>query len=62
MLPRLILATASQYKSELFARLGLPFELVAAAVDETPQADESPDQTARRLARKKAEAIASRHP
>lgn len=60
--PRLILATASRYKRELFERLSLPFEVDSADIDESPQPGESPEQSARRLALVKAQHVARRHP
>jgi septum formation protein len=60
--PKLILASSSAYRHELLSRLQLPFEAVAPDIDETPLAGERPEQTALRLARAKAAAIAARHP
>jgi len=59
---RLILASSSAYRRELLARLGLPFEAIAPDIDETPLPGESPQATALRLARTKAEAVAATHP
>lgn len=56
----LILGSTSPYRRELLARLRLPFECVRPEVDEQPQAGEAPDALARRLARAKARAVASR--
>ena len=58
--PRLILASGSPYRRELLARLGLEFSVIAPEVDETPFCDETPEQTALRLAQKKAESLATR--
>lgn len=60
--PRLILATASLYKRELFERLCLPFDADSADIDESPQPGESPKQSAQRLALEKALHVAQRHP
>ena len=60
--PRLILASSSAYRRELLGRLRLPFEAIAPDIDETPRPGEAPEQTALRLARAKAEAIAVREP
>ena len=43
-------------------RLGLSFETVNPGVDETPLVGEKPADLARRLARAKAQAVATRHP
>jgi len=56
----LILASASPRRKELLARLGLPFEVHVADIDETPLADENPLQMTERLAQAKATAIAQR--
>lgn len=61
-LPRLILGSGSLYRKELLARLHLPFDVAIPDIDETPQPGEKPDETALRLAKEKAGAIARRHP
>ncbi|MEP6998486.1 MAG: Maf family nucleotide pyrophosphatase [Betaproteobacteria bacterium] len=58
----LVLASASPYRRELLARLGLPFTTVAPAIDESPRPEEAPADTALRLAEAKARAAASAHP
>jgi septum formation protein len=58
----LILASTSPYRRALLERLRLPFECIAPHTDESPIAGELPAQTALRLARLKAEAVATRHP
>jgi septum formation protein len=55
---RLILGSSSIYRKELLQRLHLPFEVMVPDLDETPLPDESPPQTALRLAGAKATAIA----
>ncbi|WBY00870.1 Maf family nucleotide pyrophosphatase [Ramlibacter tataouinensis] len=59
---RLILGSTSRYRRELLGRLGLPFEVVAPEVDETPLPGEAPAALATRLALAKARAVAQRHP
>jgi septum formation protein len=59
---RLVLASTSPYRRELLARLGVPFEVAAPEVDETPLPGESPDDTAQRLSVLKARAVAERFP
>ena len=59
---RLILASSSAYRRELLERLRLPFEVMVPDLDETPQPGESPEATALRLARAKAQAVAARAP
>jgi len=59
---RLILASSSAYRRELLGRLGLPFDAVAPDIDETPLDGETPQSTALRLARAKAEAVSRLHP
>jgi len=57
----LVLASTSQYRRGLLARLGLPFECVAPIVDESPRGDEAAADLAARLARLKAETVARHH-
>jgi len=59
---RLILASSSAYRRELLGRLRLPFEAIAPDIDETPLPGEAPQDTALRLARDKAQAVARLHP
>ena len=54
---QIILGSASPYRGELLARLGLPFLQRAAQVDETPIAGEHPAALAQRLAAAKARAV-----
>lgn len=56
---RLILGSSSIYRKELLQRLHLPFEVMVPAIDETPLANETPPETALRLAAAKAAAIAT---
>ena len=52
----LVLASESAYKRRLLERLGLDFEAVSTGIDESAREEESPGQTALRLARAKAAA------
>jgi len=58
----LILASSSPYRRELLERLRLPFSVVSPDVDETPLVGETPEQTALRLAQKKARKVGESHP
>lgn len=58
----LVLASTSSYRSELLARLRIPFLTAAPDVDETPLPDESAKQTSWRLSRAKAQAVAAHFP
>ena len=58
----LVLGSTSRYRRDLLARLGLPFEVAAPAVDETPLPEESPHALALRLALAKARAVAALRP
>jgi len=60
--PRLVLASTSPYRRELLARLRLPFDVAAPAIDETARSGESPRDTALRLAEAKARAVAPMFP
>lgn len=58
----LVLASTSPYRRQLLARLGLPFDVCAPAVDESPKPGETPRELVCRLAAAKAEAVASQYP
>lgn len=62
MTPKIILASTSPYRRELLSRLGLPFEVSNPETDETPLPNESPENTALRLAEAKARAVAVNYP
>jgi septum formation protein len=53
----LVLASGSPRRQELLARLGVPFTIVPADVDETPRPGERPVDLVRRLAVAKARAV-----
>ncbi len=56
-MPSLILASASPRRRELLALIGLPFEMRAAGIPETPQVNETPVGYVGRVAREKAMAL-----
>jgi septum formation protein len=56
----LVLASASPRRAEILRAVGWPFESVPADVDETRREGEVPEDFVRRLAREKAETVASR--
>ena len=58
----LVLASASRYRRALLERLEIPFEVLAADIDETPLPNEPPAATALRLCEAKARAVAARRP
>ena len=58
----LVLGSTSRYRRELLQRLGLPFDVAAPEVDETPLPGEAPRDLALRLALAKARAVAQLHP
>jgi len=57
----LVLGSTSRYRREVLSRLGLPFEVGAPDVDETPLPGEAPVATAMRLSEAKARAVAGRY-
>ena len=59
---KLVLASSSPRRAEILTSLGIPFTVASAAVDETPRPGEAPAETATRLARAKAAAVAARRP
>jgi septum formation protein len=58
---KLILASSSIYRRELLTRLQLPFTCISPKVDETPFANELPQETALRLAQEKAKKIGAQY-
>jgi nucleoside triphosphate pyrophosphatase len=58
----ILLASASPRRAQLLKAIGVPFEPVAAEVDETPLPDEAPEPYVQRLALAKANAVARRQP
>ncbi len=58
-----ILASASPRRAELLEQVGIPFQVASTlGVEERALPDETPSETARRLAEAKAEAARSRYP
>ena len=55
---KLILASSSPRRRELLEQIGVLFDVKVADVDETPQADESPENYVQRLALAKARKVA----
>lgn len=58
----LVLASGSPRRAELLGRLGVPFEVLAPQVDESPRDGERPEDYVRRVALDKAEAAARLRP
>ena len=58
---RIALASASPRRRDLLTRLGVPFEVVPADVDESLVSGETPERMVERLAREKALAIPGRY-
>lgn len=58
----LVLASTSSSRFALLKRLGLPFEVMAPMVDETPILNESPQELVTRLAKTKAQTGAKHFP
>src|SRR3982750_2305686 len=59
--PVLRLASASPRRRQLLELIGVPHVVTPADIDETPLADEPPNEYVLRLAREKAEAVWERH-
>lgn len=57
-----VLGSTSRYRRELLSRLRIPFDTASPDVDETPEAGETPQALALRLARAKALDVARRFP
>jgi len=62
IMPQLVLASTSPYRSALLDKLGIPFVADAPDADETRRPDEAPQALVCRLAEAKARAVAVRHP
>ncbi|MEH6568791.1 MAG: nucleoside triphosphate pyrophosphatase [Halioglobus sp.] len=58
----LILASTSPYRRELLQRLDVPFQCISPNVDEAALPGEQPQELARRLALKKAQAVSPQYP
>ncbi|EMP55774.1 Maf-like protein [Marinobacter santoriniensis NKSG1] len=58
----LVLASSSPYRRKLLEQLGISFETASPDIDETPQANETAMQLARRLAESKAAALVETYP
>jgi septum formation protein len=57
---KLVLASSSPRRAEILERAGWPHEIIVAGIDETVLTNEEPATYVQRLARSKAEAVASR--
>lgn len=57
---KLVLASSSPRRAEILERAGWPHEIIVAGIDETVLPDENPAAYVQRLARSKAETVASR--
>jgi septum formation protein len=60
--PPLVLASGSTYRRTLLERLRIPFDVAVSQVDESAIAGEAPEETALRLSRLKAAAVAALRP
>jgi septum formation protein len=60
--PELILASSSPRRHELLREIGIPFQVHAANINEDQLAGEAPIAYALRLAREKAQAVATQYP
>lgn len=61
-MPRLVLASTSPFRKAILEKLNLPFEVNAPQVDESPRANEAPQQLVERLACAKAVKVAEAYP
>jgi len=60
--PKLVLASTSPFRKEILAKLGVEFETASPDIDESPLANETPEQLVVRLAELKAQAVAGNYP
>lgn len=61
-MPHLVLASTSPFRKALLAKLGIPFDVDAPDVDESPLDNETPEQLVERLACAKAVKVADKYP
>ncbi len=61
MRPKLVLGSGSPRRKELFAILGLPFEVASPDIEEVQGAEETPEQFVSRMAREKGMTVAGRY-
>jgi len=59
---KIILATTSPYRKEVFGYLGINFEVEGSKVDESQVERNNPEELVKTLSRLKAEAVAKNHP
>lgn len=59
-MPDIILASSSKYRRALLSKLNIQAQCIAPNIDESPLANETPKESALRLAKAKAQAIANR--
>lgn len=59
---QLVLASTSPFRQQLLEKLAIPFSVLSPDCDETPQADESPQQLVLRLAERKAQSCPTTYP
>ena len=59
---QLILASSSKSRATLLKRLHIPFDIIAPNIDETALANETTKQLVQRLAKQKAQAVATQYP
>lgn len=59
--PKIVLASSSPFRRDILRKLGLPFTSDSPDIDESHQANETPEQLVERLALEKAKAVAPRH-
>ena len=57
--PTIVLGSTSPFRKQLLQRLGLEFETASPDIDESRQANESPEHLVGRLSESKAKAVAS---
>ncbi|QJQ96383.1 MULTISPECIES: nucleoside triphosphate pyrophosphatase [Halomonadaceae] len=61
-MPRLVLASSSPWRRQLLDRLGVAYQHASPEIDETPQAEETPETLVHRLALAKAQRLTERFP
>lgn len=58
----LVLGSTSPFRKEILTKLGIPFLTASPDIDESPVAEETPEELVKRLSREKAKAVAREFP
>ena len=60
-MPKIILATTSSYRKEVFGYLGIPFEAEGSNLDESQAERNNPEELVKTLSKLKTDSVAKNH-